>query len=97
LEQTLAVQAKNAYNAGAMQYTIRNVPKDLDQVLRRTAREQGKSLNQVAVESLRAALGVSEGSGKRRDLSDLVGAGRIDSAVQEALDDQRRIDPDLWE
>jgi len=35
-----------------MQYTIRNVPKTLDEALRRAAREQDKSLNEVAIEAL---------------------------------------------
>lgn len=40
-----------AYNL-CMQYTIRNVPDLLDAMLRRSAREQGKSLNEVAIEAL---------------------------------------------
>ena len=37
-----------------MQYTIRNIPDPLDAALRRSAREQGKSLNDVAIEALAA-------------------------------------------
>jgi plasmid stability protein len=79
------------------QYTVRNIPEDLDIALRQMAQEAGKSLNQMAVESLRAAAGLGEPSGKRRDLSDLVGAGHLDAQVLEALEDQRRIDAELWE
>lgn len=40
-----------------MQYTIRNVPNFLDAVLRRRAQEQGKSLNEVALEALTRGVG----------------------------------------
>jgi hypothetical protein len=78
------------------QYTLRRIPPALDQALRRTARDQGKSLNQVAVETLERAMGVAEGSRKRRDLSDLLGACEHDPQVAAALEDQRRIDPEAW-
>lgn len=87
-------QALAAYSAGMKQYTLRNVPAEVDQALRRAAREQGKSLNQVAVETLRQAVGVEPG--KRRDLSDLVGSWKDDPETAAALEDQRRIDPELW-
>jgi plasmid stability protein len=77
------------------QYTLRNVPADVDRALRRTAREQGKSLNQVAIETLGRAVGVAEPR-KRRDLSDLVGTWLDDPETAAALEDQRRIDPESW-
>ena len=89
------MQAKFAYSAGMRQYTLRNVPADVDSALRRTAREQGKSLNQVAIETLGRAVGVAEPR-KRRDLSDLVGTWLDDPETAAALEDQRRIDPESW-
>lgn len=77
------------------QYTLRNVPADVDRALRRAAHEQGKSLNQVAIETLERAVGVAEPR-KRRDLSDLVGTWHDDPETTAALEDQRRIDPELW-
>ena len=44
-----------------MQYTIRNVPVTLDEALRRAAREQDKSLNEVAIEALIRGAGVTGG------------------------------------
>jgi HicB family len=78
------------------QYTLRRIPPKLDQALRRAARDQGKSLNQVAVETLEHAMGVAEGSRKRRDLSDLLGTWKHDPEVAAALEDQRRIDREAW-
>lgn len=77
------------------QYTLRNVPAGVDQALRRSARDQGKSLNQVAIETLERAVGIAD-PGKKRDLSDLVGTWKDDPETAAALEDQRRIDPELW-
>lgn len=79
-----------------MQYTLRNVPSQLDNALRERAREEGKSLNEVAIEVLQAGLGLTSEPVKHRDLSDLAGRWVEDPAIDEALRDQRRVDPDLW-
>ncbi len=78
------------------QYTLRNVPEEVDRSLRRAAREAGKSLNQTAVEVLRRGLGVAEQPERRRDLSDIAGSWREDPETLAALEDQRRIDPEAW-
>jgi hypothetical protein len=79
-----------------MQYTLRNIPPALDEALRRKAREEGRSLNEVAIESLLRALGLAGEPVRHRDLSDIAGTWVRDDATDDALDDQRRIDPDLW-
>jgi plasmid stability protein len=56
-----------------MQYTLRNIPKSVDKALRAKSKTQGKSLNDVAVEMLKSALGVSDDRRKKRDLSDIAG------------------------
>jgi hypothetical protein len=45
------------YNVGMkrIQYTIRNVPEEVDGILHQKAREQGKSFNQTVVETLQQA------------------------------------------
>jgi len=55
------MNACNAYNT-CMQYTIRNVPNYLDAALRVSAREQGKSLNEVAIEALARGFGLARPS-----------------------------------
>lgn len=56
-----------------MQYTIRNIPKQVDRALRAKAKAEGKSVNQAVVDALRQALGLADEPKKRRDLSDLAG------------------------
>ena len=78
------------------QYTIRNVPGNVDRTLRRRAQESGKSFNQVVVEAL------SEGAGEPvhayDDLDFMIGS--MSAAEAKALSReialQRTIDPKLW-
>ena len=91
----LAFLAYNAYNI-CMQYTIRNVPDSLDEALRRAAREQGKSLNDVAIEALARGAGVTGERGRQRDLSDIAGTWGKDPAFDSALAAQDTIDEGMW-
>ncbi len=91
----LAFEAYTAYNT-CMQYTIRNVPDTLDEALRRTAREQGKSLNEVAIETLARGAGISGERGRQRDLGDIAGSWRKDPAFDSALAAQDTIDTEMW-
>lgn len=87
--------ACNAYNL-CMQYTIRNVPRVLDEALRRAARERGKSLNEVTIEALARGASVTEERGRQRDLSDVAGTWRKDPAFDRALAAQDTIDEEMW-
>ena len=91
----LAFRAYNAYNT-CMQYTLRNVPDNLDEALRRTAREQGKSLNDVAIDALARGAGVAGERARQRDLSDIAGSWRKDGAFDRALAAQDTIDEEMW-
>jgi len=79
------------------QYTIRNIPERIDRVLKRRAKETGKSFNQVALEAL--ASGAGEGLKPKRDFSEVVGsltekeASRIEAEIRL----QRQIDSGLWD
>ena len=79
-----------------MQYTIRKVPNSLDAALRRRAREQGKSLNEVALEALARGAGVSGERDRRRDLRDIAGTWQRDRAFDLALAAQDTVDSELW-
>jgi hypothetical protein len=79
-----------------MQYTLRKVPGSLDAALRRRAQEQGKSLNEVAIEALARGAGVSGERSRQRDLGDIAGTWRNDRAFDRALAAQDAIDKDLW-
>jgi hypothetical protein len=79
-----------------MQYTLRNVPPQLDEALRAKAREEGKSLNEVTLEALLVGAGLVGQPVRHRDLSDIAGSWVSDTATDEALSEQRQIDPELW-
>ena len=79
-----------------MQYTLRNIPPELDAALRERARREGRSLNEIAVEALRRDAGLTGERPRKRDLSSFAGTWIEDPAVEEALSDQRRIDERLW-
>ena len=61
-----------------MRYTLRNVPDNMDTALRRLSREQGKNLNEVAIEALARGAGVTGRRSQRRDLKDTAGTWRKD-------------------
>jgi plasmid stability protein len=79
-----------------MQYTIRNVSTMIDRALRERARREGKSLNKVAAEALARGLDLEDQRVRRRDLSAIAGSWVRDREVERALDEQRKVDPDLW-
>jgi hypothetical protein len=91
----LASIAFNAHNK-CMQYTIRNIPDPVDAALRRSARELGKSLNEVAVEAMARGAGLTETRSRQRDLGDIAGSWRKDPAFDRALATQDTIDAELW-
>lgn len=80
-----------------VQYTVRSVPAHVDKALRRKAREERKSLNEI----LRAAL-IREAGGADlparvyTDLDALAGSWVEVPGFDAAIEAQDRIDPDLW-
>jgi plasmid stability protein len=91
----LAYHACTAYNM-CMQYTIRDIPDHLDKALRQAAREQGKSLNEVAIETLARGAGLTGDRVPQRDLADIAGTWRKDPAFDAALAAQHTIDEEMW-
>ena len=79
-----------------MQYTIRNVPKTLNEALRRAARERGKSLNEVTIEALARGTGLTGERSRQRDLGDIAGTWRKDPAFDRALAAQDKVDKEMW-
>ncbi len=80
-----------------MQYTIRNVPEPLDEVLRERAKQEKKSLNEIVLQALARAMGFSREPLRHRDLSDIAGRWREDPEFDRAIEDQHVIDDDLWQ
>ena len=79
-----------------MQYTIRRIPKAVDDAVRERARATGKSLNEAAVDALADGAGLKGIPRKHRDLSDVAGTWKADKAFEAVLADQDRVDKDLW-
>ncbi len=88
--------AKIAYTVYMKQYTIRSIPEYVDRAARAKAQKNGSSLNAVLVDALRRGLDVGEESLEYTDMDDLAGTWVHDSAIEKALEDFDRIDPELW-
>jgi len=79
-----------------MQYTIRKVPRSLDEALRRAARERGTSLNDAAIAALARGTGIAGALTRQRDLADIAGTWRKDPAFDSALAAQDTVDEEMW-
>lgn len=80
-----------------MQYTLRNIPDPLDAAVRQRAAEERKSLNCVLLDALARGLGIESRPQKKRDLSFLAKGPPLDPETLKALQEQRLIDPELWD
>ncbi len=79
-----------------MRYTLRNVPEHLDRALRERARRENKSLDEVLPEALERAFAIRGEAPIQRDLSGIAGSWQSDPEMERVLQDQRRIDPEMW-
>ncbi len=70
------------------------------QVIRRKVDETGESVNRVVIKLLEEGAGVGKKrkTGLHHDLDGLIGVWSREEArsFDRALEDQRKIDPDLW-
>ena len=80
-----------------MQYTVRGIPEEVDKAARECAKREGLSLNEVLLRALRTALGVEANPEAKRDLSDVAGQCSIDEETRAFFDEQRQVDPEVWE
>jgi len=78
------------------QYTIRDIPHKVDAALRRKAKRERKSLNQVALDALTLASGLAEERPTYHDLDHLAGTWVTDPEFDSALRAQDQVDPELW-
>lgn len=77
----------------SVQYTIRNVPPDVDQALRKKAARRQISLNRFILNELAQA---TDQRTPPADFSDLVGRWTPDPAFDEIIASQRKIDQKKW-
>jgi len=75
-----------------MQYTLRKIPPELDKALRRRAKEEGKSLNDAAVEALQRGIGAARKAVRLRNLRGIAGTWVEDPDFNSAIAEQDRID-----
>jgi hypothetical protein len=89
------VPALQGYSTG-MQYTLRKVPRSIDSMLRKKAKKERKSLNQVALEALACGAGVEAVPAKNHSLDFAIGTWVEDPEFDKAIEEQRQIDPETW-
>jgi hypothetical protein len=78
------------------QLTIRRVPERVKKLLKELARREDKSLNQVSLEILERGLGLTGEEIVYHDLDDLAGTWVDDPELDKAIEEQHRVDPELW-
>jgi hypothetical protein len=78
------------------QYTIRNIPTEVDRALRRRAECERRSLNEVAVDALRRGAGLAAQPSVHHDLDHLIGTWVEDPAFDAAIAAQDVVDERLW-
>ncbi|HJX65099.1 MAG TPA: hypothetical protein VJ860_14245 [Polyangia bacterium] len=79
-----------------MQYTLRNIPNQLDAEVRRRAHEERKSMNRALLEALARGVGLQGEAQRQRDLRDLAGSWKKDPAFDQAIAEQDKVDEALW-
>ncbi|NQT85163.1 hypothetical protein HQ560_00260 [bacterium] len=94
--------ALSAYNAGMkttqrIQYTLRGIPQELDEALRRRAKEERISLNKAVIQTLDEGLRASGEEILHHDLDDLIGTWVDDPEFDKIIAEMDVIDPEIWE
>ena len=79
-----------------MQYTIRNIPKNLDQRLRDMCHERRESLNKLVVDLLASAAGLKDEPVVHHDLDELSGTWVQDPEFDKAMEVLGTVDEDMW-
>ncbi len=82
--------------------TIRGMSADTSEKLKKEAKKEGKSVNQFVLEIIRQHIGVQKEkkfSKKHHDLDDLFGIWSENEfdTINRLLNEQRKIDMELWE
>jgi hypothetical protein len=90
------------YNAGMkttppIQYTLRGIPRELDEAIRRKAKREGISLNKAAIQALDEGLRASGEEILHHDLDDLIGTWIDDPEFDKIIEEMDVIDPEMWE
>lgn len=79
-----------------IQYTIRQVPEEVDAKLRELAVKEECSLNYMVLDTLARAAGASEKPLAFHDLDSLAGSWVDDKAFDRAMEAFEQVDEGLW-
>ena len=81
-----------------IQYTIRNIPPAVDQVIKKRSKQSGKSFNQTVVDLLSLQTFGTTNIPDDDDFDWLFGAGKgsLGAEFDEAIKDISKPDPKLW-
>ncbi|MFM8982458.1 MAG: hypothetical protein ACKOLA_06035 [Spartobacteria bacterium] len=82
----------------SVQYTVRDVPEEIDGLLRESAVLEGVSLNQATLHALQRGLGTERVPVRYRTLRQMLAQNQKASkaAWQAALDEQDKTNPEDW-
>jgi len=89
----------NAYYVymSTIQYTIRNVPTVVDKVIRKRAKQTGKSFNQTVVDMLSLQSVGTINPKENNNFDWLFGSLKLDDKFDQAIKDLSQIDKELWQ
>ncbi len=80
-----------------VQYTIRNIPKSVDQVIRKRAQESGTSFNQTVVDLLTLQTLGTTTPQEESNFNWLFNSNTLDESFDSALHDLNQVDTTLWQ
>ncbi len=80
----------------SIQYTIRQVPEEVDAKLRELAVKETCSLNYLVLDALSHAAGAKDSPLIFHDLDSLAGSWVEDKAFDQAMSAFEQVDEDLW-
>jgi hypothetical protein len=80
-----------------IQYTIRNVPPAVDQVIRRRERQTGKSFNQTVIDLLALQTFGTTKPQADASFSWLFNAKTLDESFDDAVEQLLRVDEKMWQ
>ena len=78
------------------QYTIRQLPPELDKTLRLQSKKSGKSLNAVVLETLVKGAGLADKPFVNHNLDKYIGTWVNDPGFDQAMEDFEKIDEEAW-
>jgi len=80
-----------------VQYTVRDVPEEVDGLLRESAALEGVSLNQATLRALERGLGSERQPVRYRTLRQMIAQTKVSTkAWQAALEEQDQTNPEDW-